>query len=206
MRSALPSADTHLSNAIAVCRSYAGLWETFRGRITLDKGLLAQYRRGQDELAMRCFETVLVVAGNEDEALLAKVSILLLQISMGARVRISEEGSTSGKKRKSVGGTADAETRLNDLAKEVVEAAGEEGASPGVVLLGELVQALTRGEIIKAKQHLSMALNLSNNALANHAKALMLALLANLFLHTRNDQVRPPLSVLSGERGLMSED
>lgn len=196
MRSALPSADTHLNTAIAVCRSYAGLWETFRGRITLDKGLVAQCR-GQDELAMRCFETVLVVDGEGNEGLLAKVSILLLQISAGARVRISEEPST-GRKRKSVGGTADAERRLNDLAKEVVEKAGEEGASPSWVLVGELVQALTRGEIIKAKQHLSTALTLANSSLANHAKALMLALLANLFLHTRNDQVRLSSSFCSG--------
>jgi hypothetical protein len=191
MRSAFSTAQAHLTSAITTARTHAGLWDSFAGRITLDMGLLRQ-ASGDEKEAEECFETVLMSGEGREEGgeegaslvTLAKVSLLVLKISQGSRVRLSTSFSSISSS--SPSSTNDS-ARLTSLARSVVEATQD--AAPALRLTGEFVQALTRGEITKAKQHLSVALNLSNTSLANHAKALMLALLANLFLHTRNDQV-----------------
>lgn len=192
MRSAFTSAEALLSSAIATARAHAGLWESFQRRITLAHGTLAQ-AKGQDELALQCFEVAVRLPNSQrdrDLITLAQVSILMIKIAQGSRVRITDEGSASASaKRPSLLREGDrfSLADLTRMAKDIV--ASTSHAVPSLQLVGELVQALTKGEIIKAKQHLSNALNISNSSLANHAKALMLALLANLFLHTRNDQV-----------------
>lgn len=56
-------------------------------------------------------------------------------------------------------------------------------------LLSELIQSFTRGEIIKSKIHLSKSLTILTDSGANHAKGLVLALLANLFLQTADTEV-----------------
>jgi hypothetical protein len=194
MRSAFKSAEELLSSAIATARSHAGLWEAFQRRITLAHGTLAQ-AKGQDELALQCFEVVIRLPNSQrdrDLVTLAQVSILMIKIAQGSQIKIAEEGSASASaKRLSLSHERDrfSLSDLTRMAKDIV--ASTVNAVPSLQLAGELIQALTKGEIIKAKQHLSNALNISNSSLANHAKALMLALLSNLFLQTRNDQVRP---------------
>lgn len=196
MRSAFTNAEELLSTAIATARAHVGLWESFQRRITLAHGTLAQARH-QPELAMKCFEVVVRLPNphrEKDLVLLARMSIIMLKISQGSRVRIVEESITASARRlQTTNGGAKSQQQelmeLNRMTKELVGSIANSVTPPALQLVSEFLQALTRGEIIKAKLHLSVALNVSNTSLANHAKALMLALLANLFLHTRNDQV-----------------
>jgi hypothetical protein len=180
MRSSFPLAASHAASALRTSRQYPGLWEVFQVRIVLIKGLLAQ-ALDDNERAIKCFEVCIAIAGSQVEGTLAKVSILILKISAGATVRLSSSASTP----------ASAEsTYLSSLASSIIQISQQASSPPSLVFLGEFVQALTKGEITKAKQHLSNALNGANAQGANHAKALMLALLGNLFACTRNDQVR----------------
>lgn len=172
----------------------------------------------RNEEAVRCFEVVIELGKKgggrkgewDDLVVLAKMSILIIRIGEGAKVRVSDSTSSIGMSRivsgSSVHSTPTSSTfpahstptqtssqlaSLSTLAKEIIHLTTSPTAShPPLRILGEFVAALTKGEIIKAKQHLSNALNLANTGLANHSKAVMLALLAGLFIHTRNDQVR----------------
>ena len=213
MRSSYSTALTHLTGALTTARTYPSLWDAFKSRLTLGMGCLAQAQMKNDE-AVRCFEVVIELGkegkgmkkGEGDLVLLAKMSILIIRISEGAKVRVSDPPSSVGMGRSistgsSVHSTPTQSTptqsstqlaSLNALAKEIIHHTTSSTAScPSLRIVGEFVAALTKGEIIKAKQHLSNALNLANSGLANHSKAIMLALLAGLFIHTRNDQVRP---------------
>ena len=175
----------------------------------------------RNEEAVRCFEVVIELGKGgkkgewDDLVLLAKMSILVVRISEGAKVRVLDSASVGMCRVVSAGGSSVHSTptstststfpshstptqtssqlaSLSTLAKEIIAQTISPNAShPSLRILGEFVAALTKGEIIKAKQHLSNALNLANTGLANHSKAIMLALLAGLFIHTRNDQVSP---------------
>lgn len=197
MRSAFSDARLHLNAALAASRTH-GLWspspsstssqpshgDFFQRRIILDEGLLAQ-ATSNFPLAEQCFLTLLSLdptpSPPDDLTPLAVVSLLTLRLSLGH----SPES-------------------LAPLAAEIVALTTAPDANPAMRLVGEVTQALTKGEIIKAKQHFSAALGVANACLQNHAKAVVLALLANLFLFTRNDQVRPPfpLSASFGGHGV----
>ncbi|CAD6586492.1 MAG: hypothetical protein CYPHOPRED_003557 [Cyphobasidiales sp. Tagirdzhanova-0007] len=60
-------------------------------------------------------------------------------------------------------------------------------------MVGLIVEAITSGEIVRAKARLSVALQLSNSTNSQHIKPLILALLSCYFLHTRNDQAQKML-------------
>lgn len=217
MRSSYASSQSHLLSALSTARSYPSLWEIFRFRLTLGMGCLAQAQMRNEE-AVRFFEVVVELGkgskrGEDELVLLAKMSILIIRISEGAKVRVVDSGASVGMARVvSLGGggssvhstptshlsstpshstptqTSTQLASLNALAKELIQTTSN-SSCPSLRIVGEFVAALTKGEIIKAKQHLSNALNLANTGLANHSKAIMLALLAGLFIHTRNDQV-----------------
>ena len=169
MRSALPSARAHLDAALATARTHS-LWDTssqFRARLTLDEGLLA-VAQSNAPLAEQCFLAVLQLDDPRTSLTpLALFSLLSLRLSAGH-----------------------SPSALAPLARDIIMHTSQD-PSPALVLVRELAQALTVGEITKSKTHLSEALKTANATLANHAKASILALLANLFLFTRNDQVRP---------------
>ncbi|KAK4700768.1 hypothetical protein P7C70_g5479, partial [Phenoliferia sp. Uapishka_3] len=183
MRSSFPVARQHLNSALSLARTH-GLWNTskpgavgFKSRLTLDEGLLAQ-AQAQTTLAEQCFLAVLRIKGEptsqetpEDVTSLALISLLTLRLTMGIPVR-----------------------ELSPIVASIISKTNHPSASPSLVLIAELAQALTKGEITKSKSHLSEALKRANATLANHAKAVILALLANLFLFTRNDQAQKMLA------------
>ncbi|KAL8280647.1 hypothetical protein RQP46_006970 [Phenoliferia psychrophenolica] len=171
MRSAFTLARQHLDSALATARTH-NLWESnasLQARLTLDEGLLAQ-ARADNALAEQCFNVVISLDAASvptDLTSLALISLLTLRLSLG-----------------------DPPASLAQLANRIVSRA----TSPSLHLIAELAQALTKTEITKSKTHLSEALKRANATLANHAKAVILALLANLFLFTRNDQAQKMLS------------
>ncbi|SCV71239.1 BQ2448_2827 [Microbotryum intermedium] len=147
---------------------------------------------------------------------LAGVLLLMLKMSQGWRVRLSTHASSNtsanptGSPQRPAAHPSNAfeSPRYDAIAREIVaftsldessssSASSTTTNSPSSNLISEFIQSLTRGEITKSKQHLSVALQLSNQMNSNHAKALVLSLLANLFLMTRNDQAQKMLHAAS---------
>jgi len=59
---------------------------------------------------------------------------------------------------------------------------------PNVSMAIQVVLALSCGEIVKAKHHLTTALNEANKTSNTHLKMILLGLLSTMFLNTRSDQ------------------
>lgn len=231
LRSSFKDALESINLAIAECRAHKGLWDASKMRILLAMGSLNQ-GTFKDQLALECFEGVVrsvedrarvrTMDGGDEQGLLllARVSILIIKIGQGSRVRIGETTSSpsinmarsTSSSSASKFGSADPSTpatphdsSLATLTRSILALTGA-SPLPAFQILGEFIKALTSGEIIKAKQFLSNSLNLANGLMSNHCKALMLALLANLFLWTRNDQVRLPFVFQRLNSGTGSED
>lgn len=196
MRSSFDSTTAYLRQAISCARSNDALWEAFHRRITLVHGALAA-AKGNDERARTCFRVLALDDRDEDEIqTLAQVSLVLLEISAGKRVRLLDSGTS----------TTTSTLELDSLATRAVAACAR-ASSPPLTLAGDVVRALASGAISRAKDALRHALNVANDTVANHAKALVLALLSNLFLHTRNDQAhRMLVAALQIARGMAPTD
>ncbi|GAA5893249.1 hypothetical protein JCM5296_001648 [Sporobolomyces johnsonii] len=214
MRSALRDAQELLKLAITTARAY-GVWEDFAARLTLDMGLL-RVAEDEGDAAGRCFEAVIGGAGkggkgketasggSASTVQLAELSLLLLKMSAGEQVLLpsssrsgpppSSSSTPSSPFHPSVPPPSAA--RLEPLVRSLTSSSSSSGPSstPAARFIAELVHALTLGEITKSKAHLSGALNLTTQMGANHARALVLALLANLFTHTRNKEALKMLS------------
>ncbi|SGY50778.1 BQ5605_C001g00926 [Microbotryum silenes-dioicae] len=221
MRSGFEQAKNQLLDAVTTARNREGLWDEYEGRITLDFGMLF-HAEGEDAKAEECYETVLdktatsSATENDDDddeqrqglRVLAGLSLLMLKMSQGWRIRLSTHASSNasanpiGSPQRPTANPSNAfeSPRYDAIAREIVAftCAEESGSSsPSSNLIAEFIQSLTKGEITKSKQHLSVALQLSNQMNSNHAKALVLSLLANLFLMTRNDQAQKMLHAAS---------
>lgn len=86
--------------------------------------------------------------------------------------------------------TSPTPTTTNSLSSSTNSKSNQVKLQPtSMTLLHCLIQALTRGEIIKSKLNLSKALTILTDTGANHAKSLVLALLANFFLLTADLEV-----------------
>lgn len=211
LRSQLAQCQDHLHEAVATARQH-GLWASVAPRVLLVEGMLAQARGDSN----RAFEVLEVVeagrAGVDRDAQRgARLALLILGMSQGLAIRLD---SLSGRAAASTSTTPargppsnvvverkKARLELDELARRFVEEASQ--GPPAWRLAAEFVSALARGEITKSKEHLAAALALANQHGANHAKALMLALLANLYLHTKNDQAQKMvLAALSIAQGL----
>lgn len=196
MRSSPPTALTHLESAITCARTHY-LFPEWSSRITLVWGLMAVLK-GDEEEAEDCFE---VVRWGEDEAAFSSNSNSSTTASSSSPPKMSRSSSSHRSPKSSLWILASfsllllrlslkTKTSQSALAAEILSSLPPPGTiTPDLMLVAEVLKALTKGEIIKAKAHLSAALGLANEGMRNHAKALLLALLANLFLFTRNDQV-----------------
>ncbi|GAA5933289.1 hypothetical protein JCM1841_006580 [Sporobolomyces salmonicolor] len=200
MRSALRDAQELLKLAIATARAY-GVWDDFAARLTLDIGLL---RVAEEEgyAAERCFEAVIrgrkgdkgkEAASDSGASIvqLAELSLLLLSMSAGKQV-LPSSSSTPSSSPFHPSFPPPSAACLESLVRSLTSCGPS--SAPAARFITELVHALTLGEITKSKAHLSAALNLTTQMGANHARALVLALLANLFTHTRNKEALKMLS------------
>ncbi|POW13310.1 hypothetical protein PSHT_07095 [Puccinia striiformis] len=59
---------------------------------------------------------------------------------------------------------------------------------PNINMIIQVVLAISCGEIVKAKHHLTSALNEANKTSNTHLKMILLGLLSTMFFNTRNDQ------------------
>ncbi|KAI5475091.1 Cohesin loading factor [Pseudohyphozyma bogoriensis] len=168
MRSAFSLTSSHLNEAISTARTF-GLFDEFASRIALDWGLFAVVK-GDNEEAVSSFETVMQLEEPSSELYaIASLSKTLLGVSMGVPPSSLALPPSS---------TPSVNTDL----------------PPNLSLLMDVTRALTADAITESKKHLSSALNTANEGARNHSKCLLLALLANVFLCTRNDQAQKMLS------------
>ena len=140
---------------------------------------------------------------------LAEVSLLVLKLSQGHSVPLSSSStasspvmsrsashpsslSSAARRQSAIDPTSE---RLQTLTRSLLASEEDAGSSssPALEFIVSLAKALTGGEITKSKSNLSSALNVTTKLSANHARALTLALLANLFEQTRNTEVSLPL-------------
>jgi hypothetical protein len=193
------------------------VWQEFKERLTLNLGLIHLLKEEEEE-AERCFEAV-IVAGSSSRSprlertksvepsgattpRLAELSLLLLKLSQGHSVPLSSSAiasspvmsrSTSNHSISSAlrHPTFDAgSARLQALTRSLTSLDETSSTTtPCLDFVVSLTKALTCGEITKSKSNLSNALNSTSKLSANHARALTLALLANLFEQTRNTEV-----------------
>ena len=175
---------TSIINELVATARKRDVWDKVAPRVCLIQGMLHQ-AKGEDQAAYDTLAAVESGRTGEDEGsqLGARLALLILGMSRGIAIRLdsTRAGQRSG------GASGDGGMELDELARRFVEEAGR--GPPSWRLAGEFVRAMACGEITKSKQHLSEALKLTNTLGANHARALMLALLGNLYLHTRNGEV-----------------
>ncbi|KAH8921729.1 hypothetical protein BT69DRAFT_1335311 [Atractiella rhizophila] len=197
MRSSFSSAHQLLIDLIAFANDY-NLFDEFSIRFTLAEGTIS-HGTGKWKRAEDCYTVVKWMceraptkAGSYEGstidrgeiALLANISLLVLKFGQGVTININ--GSKDSRR-----GSMSSDASLDLLARECIDR-----CKTGVAhmkLLGNFLLALINGEIVKAKIHLNEALLYSGSVINNHLRAMILSLLASLFLHTREDQANKML-------------
>ncbi|GAA5976787.1 hypothetical protein JCM10908_005631 [Rhodotorula pacifica] len=203
MRSSYPEAERHLLDAVTLLCAFAPTGGWAKDLATTNKILLgwAQVRiaraarDGTDEReAQEALEAVLWRfennAGSKEQEVastmattkrIAALSLLLL--------RLSDEDAISSTF------SASQDPVIRTLLETIHSPAGDEGdLSAHSKLLSALASALTETTITASKTALSDALTLANAMQANYARLGILALLANVFLYTRDREAQKMLA------------
>lgn len=151
-----------------------------------------------------------IVSSGATTVQLAELSLLSLKLSQGHTLPHSSSSITSSPmlsrslssnsivRQSQVSSTIS--TRLQTLTRSLTSLDSSDSPSssssspnsnltPSLQFVISFTKALTSKEITKSKSNLSNALNATSKMSANHARALTLALLANLFEQTRNTEV-----------------
>lgn len=225
LRSDYPAAEAHLAHAVRVARAHADAGEADDDDATETEtesdlaGTLAPValawalvrcaraaREGKDEReAQRALEAVLDATARGPRPTTAQgahmrrcAALSLLLLRLGNPGLAADGGVTS----------TDALARLLTSSSSSALPAASSPSSPAAAfpprtsaparLATALASALTVGSITASKTALSQALTLTNQMGATHARAGVLALLANVFLWTREREVRVPRSLYWG--------
>ncbi len=179
LRSDFATCTDNINQLVATARKH-DVWDKVAARVCLIQGMLHQ-AKGETQPAWDTLAAVESGRAGEDEGAQLGARLALLILGMSEKIAIRLDSTRAGQR--SAGGGME----LDEMARRFVEEAAR--GPPSWNLAGEFVRAMACGEITKSKQHLSDALKLANTLGANHARALMLALLGNLYLHTRNGEV-----------------
>ncbi|BGP30401.1 hypothetical protein JCM10296v2_002155 [Rhodotorula toruloides] len=192
MRSSYTTAETHLSSALSTLRAYnSSSWTTSEAALKILFGwaqvrIARAAKGGQDEKeAEEALEAVIFACekrrkedkeGGIAEHLknVAMLSLLLLRLS----------NSTP---------SAPMTTPTDTIIRALSASEPSSTSSAHSRLIHSLAQALTVPSIIASKAALSAALALANQMQANHVRVGVLALLANVFLWTREGEAQKML-------------
>lgn len=190
MRSSYATADTHLSSALSTLRAYnPSSWATSEAALKVLFGwaqvrVARAARGGEDEREAEDALEALIFAcdkrrkeGKEGAIAehlknVAMLSLLLLRLSNSAQPTPST-------------------TPTDTLVRTLTASERASTSSAPSRLIHSLAQALTVPSITASKAALSAALALANQMQANHVRVGVLALLANVFLWTREGEVSP---------------
>ncbi|BGP38300.1 hypothetical protein JCM10450v2_002246 [Rhodotorula kratochvilovae] len=189
MRSDYPAAESHLLSTVHLARAYAADGQPpleLSARATLGWALVRAARAAQDgadeQEAERALEAVIAAAGAGDASpqlahlgRVAQLSLLLLRQSAPSL-------------------SARPLTPTSSLIRSLSAPSLSASSAPASArLLAALASALTVPSITASKTALSQALSQTNSMQAAHARAGVLALLANVFLWTREGEAQKML-------------
>ncbi|WAQ87691.1 hypothetical protein PtA15_8A597 [Puccinia triticina] len=148
-----------------------GRWAAESGRVAFLKSMLS-HATGNLGMARQSLLTSMHLAPAGGElGVLAKACYVLLRLAEPAEQRSEAVDRLIGE--------------LAPLAKTGL---------PAVAMAVHVVLALSCGEIVKAKHHLTSALNEANKTANTHLKMGLLGLLSTMFLNTRSDQATKMLT------------
>lgn len=227
LRSDYPAAEAHLAHAVRVARAHADAGEADDDDATETEtesdlaGTLAPValawalvrcaraaREGKDEReAQRALEAVLdatargprpTTAQGAHMRRCAALSLLLLRLGNPGLAADGGVTSTDALARLLTSSSSSALPAASSPSSPAAAAAFPPRTSAPARLATALASALTVGSITASKTALSQALTLTNQMGATHARAGVLALLANVFLWTREGEVRVPSSLYWG--------
>ncbi|KAG8904545.1 hypothetical protein FRB99_001585 [Tulasnella sp. 403] len=174
MRSEFEEAKEALSKLIAHTRT-TDIFSSFAPRITLLSAYLA-HALGQDERALECYRTAAYLDATAGFVRLAsRVGEVVLRI--GRRDVETKD--------------AEMDHKLNRMVLEVIKEC--ECAGGKFEPVGNLLQAILAREIIEIKKLLKHALEGVGQSLDTHLRALVLALMANMYILTASDHAQKML-------------
>ncbi|KDQ31569.1 hypothetical protein PLEOSDRAFT_1036423 [Pleurotus ostreatus PC15] len=190
LRGEFDAAEYNLDILIAHTRNH-NLFPLYAARITLHHAHLA-HSLGQAERAERCYQVAYHLAGGntvDASCVLSADSDFVCVAALAGRValllgmRKEKEGSDSDRPKW--------RTELERLGKQVVSESRGMGGT--LEAIGQIIEACLSKEIIKAKQHLKIALSKATRAQDNHLRALILALISAHYFHVSADHARTML-------------
>ncbi|KAH9942974.1 hypothetical protein B0H21DRAFT_749241 [Amylocystis lapponica] len=178
MRSEFDSAEENMNLLIAHTRAYA-LFPLFAARIALHHAHLA-HALGQAPRALQCYRAAAHLAEPGSFVnIAARAGEVVLKIGL-------KEGELHNDK--------------DDCRSEELDEDEDEDQKDGLLIvkacrgmggtleaLGQVIEACLTPEILKAKQHLKLALSIATKAQDNHLRALVLALISSHYFHTASD-------------------
>ncbi|KAF4573650.1 hypothetical protein EYR36_008168 [Pleurotus pulmonarius] len=212
LRGEFDAAEYNLDILIAHTRNH-NLFPVYAARITLHHAHLA-HSLGQAERAERCYQVAYHLAGGNSSSSIpdnkhssgsakAKkhepdvdascvlsadsdfvcVAALAGRVALLLGMRKEKEGSDNDHPKW--------RTELERLGKQVVS--DSRGMGGTLEAIGQIIEACLSKEIIKAKQHLKIALSKATRAQDNHLRALVLALISAHYFHVSADHARTML-------------
>ncbi|KAG8935972.1 hypothetical protein FRC00_010048 [Tulasnella sp. 408] len=168
MRSEFDEAEASLSSLIAHTRS-TNLFQAYAPQITLLSAYLC-HALGQTSRALDCYRSAAYVDRSSEKGfvrLAARVGEVILRIGQG-----EEEN----------------EEEVQEMTVQVIKECKAHGAQFEAV--GRILEAILAREIIEIKKSLKSALEQVTRSLDNHLRALILALMANMYLLTASDHAQ----------------
>ncbi|KAJ6626467.1 hypothetical protein B0H10DRAFT_522151 [Mycena sp. CBHHK59/15] len=189
MRSEFDEAERTLNAVIAHARTHTLFGGALAARITLLHAQLA-HALGRAARARTCYRVAAALAeeagdaGGVGAARAGEVALLVglrARKGAGAKMVMAEEEEVD---------VSDAE--LECMGREVAGAC--RGLGGALRAVGEVLEGVLTGEILKAKQHLKNALTYATECQDNHLRALILALIAAHYVHTAGAQAKTMLA------------
>ncbi|KAG8906104.1 hypothetical protein FRC01_008124 [Tulasnella sp. 417] len=168
MRSEFDEAEASLSNLIGYTRS-TNLFQAYAPQITLLSAYLS-HALGQTSRALDCYRSAAYLDRSPEKGsirLAARVGEVVLRIGQG-----EEED----------------EEQVQGMTAQVIRECKAYGAQFDAV--GRILEAILAREIIEIKKSLKSALEQVTRSLDNHLRALILALMANMYLLTASDHAQ----------------
>ncbi|KZS93486.1 hypothetical protein SISNIDRAFT_485730 [Sistotremastrum niveocremeum HHB9708] len=159
-RSEFSDAKTLLSDLISYTRS-TGLFPSFAARIALHQAHLA-HATGNSPRAMLCYRAAAHLGG-EGTWLWASARAG----EIGLRIGLGDQ------------------SELSPLDRETLQLCRGSGGT--LECVGRVLEAASTDEIVKAKQHLKLSLEMATAAQDNHLRALVLAITSSYYFHTAGD-------------------
>ncbi|CAL1693812.1 unnamed protein product [Somion occarium] len=181
MRSEFVEAENTLAQLIAHTRNYH-IFPLFSARISLHHAHLA-HALGNSARALQCYQVAMEHSEEGDFVhVAAQAGIISLDLA-GYSNQLAAESRSSKTDRKG----KQREISIEPCVSVVTFLRTCRGKGGTLDAIGHILEACFSSEMLKAKQHLKIALSLASSSQDNHLRALILALIASQYFYTARD-------------------